>query len=78
MQGLKLHLRQIVNAKLLKKNAKNCQEKFSKFVCEKDALTAKLDKSNKLVEKYKKLAKNSLIKLKEFECLKKDLDAKLF
>ena len=38
---------------------------------------AKLNESNKLVEKYKNLVKNSLEKLKEFECLNMDLDAKL-
>ena len=43
----------IVNDKLLKKKTKKFQEKFSKFVCEKDALTDKLNESNKLVEKYK-------------------------
>ena len=50
---------------------------MSKFICEKDDLIAKLNESNKLVEKYKKLAENSLEKLKEFECLNMDLDAKL-
>lgn len=40
-------------------------------------MIAKLNGSNKLVEKYKKLAKHSLEKLKEFECLNMDLDAKL-
>ena len=40
-------------------------------------MIAKLNKSNKLVEKYKKLVENSLEKLKEFECLNADLDAKL-
>ena len=38
---------------------------------------AKLNESNKLVEKYKKIAENSLEKLKEFEYLNMDLDAKL-
>ena len=33
----------IVNDKLLKKKTKKFQEKFSKFVCEKDALTDKLN-----------------------------------
>ena len=33
---------------------------LSKFRCEKDDLIAKLNESNKLVEKYKKLAKNLL------------------
>ena len=40
-------------------------------------MIAKLNETNKLVEKYKKLAENSLEKLKEFECLNMDLDAKL-
>ena len=40
-------------------------------------MIAKLNESNKLVEKYKKLAENSLEKLKEFEWLNMDLDAKL-
>ena len=50
---------------------------MSKFYCENDDLIAKLNESNKLVEKYKKLAKISLEKLKEFKCLNMDLDAKL-
>ena len=40
-------------------------------------MIAKLNESNKLIEKYKKLAENSLEKLKEFECLNMDLDTKL-
>ena len=40
-------------------------------------MIAKLNESNKLVEKYKKLAKNSLEMFKEFECLNMDFDAKL-
>ena len=48
----------------------------SSFV-KKDDLIAKLNESNKLIEKYKKLNENSLEKLKEFECLNLDLDAKL-
>ena len=40
-------------------------------------MIVKLNESNKLVEKYKKLAENSLENLKEFECLNMDLDAKL-
>jgi len=48
-----LSISKILNVKLLKKNALKFQENFGKFVCEKDALTAKLDESNKLVEKYK-------------------------
>ena len=63
--------------KLLKKEAKKFQKNLSKFICEKDDLIAKLNESNKLVEKYKKLAEQSLEKLKEFECLNMDLDAKL-
>ena len=67
----------IQNVKLLKKKAKKFHENFSKFICEKDDLIAKLNESNKLVEKYKKLVEISLEKLKEFECLNMDLDAKL-
>ena len=52
-------------------------ENLSMFICENDDLIAKLNESNKLVEKYKKLAEHSLEKLKEFECLNMDLDAKL-
>ena len=40
-------------------------------------MIAKLNESNKLVEKYKKFAEHSLEKLKGFECLNMDLDAKL-
>ena len=68
---------EIPNFKLLKKKAKKFHENSSKFICEKDDLIAKLNESNKLVEKYKKLAEHSLEKLKEFECLNVDLDAKL-
>ena len=57
----------IPNIKLLKKKAKKFHKNFSKFICENDDLIAKLNESNKLVEKYKKLAKNSLEILKEFE-----------
>ena len=46
----------IPNVKLLKKKAKKFHEKLSKFICENDDLIAKLNESNKLVEKYKKLA----------------------
>ena len=66
----------IPNIKLFKKNAK-FQKNLSKLFCENDDLIAKLNKSNKLVEKYKNLAENSLEKLKEFECLNMNLDAKL-
>ena len=67
----------IPNIKFLKKDAKKFYKNLSKFRCEKDDLIAKLNESNKLVEKYKKLAENSFEKLKEFECLSMDLDAKL-
>ena len=66
----------IQNDKLLKKNAKKFQKNLSKLFCENDDLIAKLNESNKLVEKYKKLAENSLENPKEFECLNMDLDAK--
>ena len=49
---------------------------MSKLFCENDDLIAKLNESNKLVEKYKKLVEISLEKLKEFECLNMNLDAK--
>ena len=68
---------EIPNYKLLKKEQKKFRKNLSKFICENDDLIAKLNESNKLVEKYKKFAKNSLEKLKEFECLNVDLDAKL-
>ena len=42
--------------KLLKKDAKKFQKNLSKLFCEKDDLIVKLNESNKLVEKYKKLA----------------------
>ena len=67
----------IPNFKLFKKNAKKFQKNFSKFICKEDDLIAKLNESNKLVEKYKKLSEHSLENLKEFECLNMDLDAKL-
>ena len=66
----------IPNNKLLKKKAKKFQKNLSKLFCENDDLVAKLNESNKLVEKYKKLVENSLEKLKEFECLNMDLNAK--
>ena len=46
----------IPNDKLLKKKAKKFHENLSKFFWENDDLIAKLNESNKLVEKYKKLA----------------------
>ena len=67
----------IPNIKLLKKDAKKFEKKLSKLFCENDDLIAKLNESNKLVEKYKNLVEISLEKLKEFECLNMDLDAKL-
>ena len=66
----------IPNVKLLKKKAKKFHENLSKFICKKDDLIAKLNESNKLVEKYKKPTEHSLEKLKEFECLNIDLNAK--
>ena len=66
----------IPNIKLFKKNAK-FQKNLSKLFCENDDLIAKLNESNKLVEKYKKIAENSLEKLKEFECLNMNLEARL-
>ena len=50
----------IPNIKLLKKKAKKFNKDLSKLFCEKDELIAKLNESNKLVEKYKKLSENSL------------------
>ena len=67
----------IPNIKLLKKNTKKFHKNLRKLFYEKDNLIAKLNESNKLVDKYKKLFENSLEKLKEFECLNIDLDAKL-
>ena len=67
----------IPNDKLFKKNTKKFQKNLSKLFCENDDLIAKLNESNKLVEKYKNLVENSLEKLKEFECLNMNLDAKL-
>ena len=72
-----LNVVDIPNDKLLKKTTKKFQKNLSKLFCENDDLIAKLNESNKLVEKYKKLAENSLEKLKEFEYLNMDLDAKL-
>ena len=54
--------------KLLKKEAKKFHKNLSKFTSENDDLIAKLNESNKLVEKYKKLAENSFEKMKVFEC----------
>ena len=42
----------IQNDKLFKKEAKKLQKNLSKFICENDDLIAKLNESNKLVEKY--------------------------
>ena len=50
--------------KILKKNAKKFQKNLSKLFSENDDLIAKLNESNELVEKYKKLAEISLEKLK--------------
>ena len=43
----------IPNNKLLKKEAKRFHKNLSKFRCENDDLIAKLNESNKLIEKYK-------------------------
>ena len=56
----------IPNIKLLKKNAKKFNKDLSKLFCENDDLIAKLNKSNKLIEKYKKLCENSLEKNERF------------
>ena len=50
----------LANIKLLKKGAKKFRKNLNKFHCEKDDLIAKLNESNKLVEKYKKHVENSL------------------
>ena len=68
---------EIPNDKIFKKEAKKFRKNLSKFICENDDLIAKLNESNKLVEKYKKLVENSLEKLKEFEFSNVDLNAKL-
>ena len=70
-------LHESMGVKLLKKKFKKLYENLSKFTSENDDLIAKLNKSNKLVERYKKLAENSFEKMKEFKCLNMDLDAKL-
>ena len=57
----------IPNIKLLKKKANKFHKNLSKLFCENDDLIAKLNKSNKLIEKYKKLCENSLEKMKDFE-----------
>ena len=67
----------IPNIKLLRKNAMKFHKDLSKLFYENDDLIAKLNESNKLVGKYKKLAEISLEKMKEFEYLNLDLDAKL-
>ena len=67
----------IPNVKILKKKFKKFHVNLSKFTSETDDLIVKLNESNKLVEKYKKLVENSCEKLKEFECLNMDLNAKL-
>ena len=67
----------IPNIQFIKKNAKKFQKNLNKLFCENDDLIAKLNESNKLVEKYKKLVENSLEKLKELKYLNVDLHAKL-
>ena len=54
----------IPNVKFLKKKTKKFHENFNKFICKNDDLIAKLNESNKLVEKYKKLGEHSLEKTK--------------
>ena len=54
----------IPNIKLFKKKAKKFYKDLSKLFYKKDYLIAKLNESNKLVERYKKLAENSLEKIK--------------
>ena len=44
----------IPKVKLLKKKANKLHKNLSKLFCKKDDLIAKLNESNKLVEKYKK------------------------
>ena len=56
----------ISNVKLLKKKVKKFHENLSKFICKNDDLIAKINKSNKLVEKYKKLAEFFFEKMKIF------------
>ena len=53
----------IPNIKLLKKMANKFHKNLNKLFCENNDLIAKLNESNKLVEKYKKLVENSLEKL---------------
>ena len=67
----------IPNIKLFKKKFKKFHKDLSKLFCKNDDLIVKLNESNKLVERYKKLVENSLEKMKEFEWLNMDLDAKL-
>ena len=56
----------VPNVKLVKKKAKKFNKDLSKLFCENEDLIAKLNESNKLVEKYKKLVEISLEKLKDF------------
>ena len=58
----------IPNVKLLKIKANKFHKNLSKLLCENDDLIVKLNESNKLVEKYKKIVENSFEKMKEFEC----------
>ena len=50
----------IPNIKLLKKKSMKFNKDLSKLFCEKYDLIVKLNESNKLVEKSKKLVENSL------------------
>ena len=56
----------IPNIKLFKKKAKKFHKYLNKLFYENDDLIVKLNESNKLVEKYKKLVEISLEKLKDF------------
>ena len=53
----------IPNIKLLQKKVNKFHKNLSKLFCENDDLIAKLNESNKLDEKYKKLTKNFLEKM---------------
>ena len=67
----------IPNIKLLKTMANKFHKNLNKLFCENDDSIAKLNESNKLVEKNNKLTENSLQKVKQSECLNIDFDTKL-
>ena len=66
----------IPNIKLLKKKAKKLNKYLSKLFCENDDLIAKLNESNKLVEKYKKLVDDLKCENESFKMHAKCLIAK--